>query len=243
MKHILPFAGLLLLVTGFLAIQKVRAQYPVPIPVPFIGFTVATTDPVHCTVGLSPLNLRTDLNPVQYHMCTSTDTWSTLLNSAQASPPYTTFWVGGISPTVATSGTDTTGIANQQWIAPVYIPANQTITGISYLIATGGTDRAIAALYSNAGVLLANSTTASAGTVVGSSSTMQSLAFTAPYAAAGPANYWVSIQTNGTTAHIRTAPVGAFFTAVQAAGGTAPLATITVPTSFTTAQAPIASTY
>jgi hypothetical protein len=155
-------------------------------------------------------------------------------------------WAAGFVPSTLTTGTDTTGIANQQWIAPVWVPANTTINGVSYLIGTvGGTDKAIAALYNAAGTsLLANSTTVGSGTTVGSSGTMQALAFTTPYAATGPALYWITIQTNSTTAHIRTVPLGTGFTGVQAAGGATPAATITsVPTTFTAAYAPVAELY
>jgi len=155
-------------------------------------------------------------------------------------------WAAGWPAATLTSGTDTTGIANQQWIAPVWVPCNTTLNGVSYLIGTvGGTDRAIAALYNAAGTtLLANSTTASGGTVVGTLATMQALAFTTPYAAVGPGLYWITIQTNSTTAHIRTVPLGTAFTGIQAAGGATPAATITsVPTTFTAAYAPVAELY
>lgn len=264
-KQLLFTLPVLLLIAVFFAVGQ---NATIPVPFPFLG--TLTTGLVKVNNGTGTLTTgvaNTDYLPVASPTFTGSMTGGafsgTTLNLSGAltgttiagttgtftagvvsvNTGYTTFWLGGVSPTVATSGTDTTGIANQQWIGPVYVPANTTVTGISYLIATGGTDKAIAALYNNVGTLLANSTTAASGTTVGSSSTMQGLAFTTPYAATGPANYWVSIQTNGTTAHIRTAPSGAFFTAVQAAGGATPLTSITVPTSFTTAQAPIASTY
>lgn len=159
--------------------------------------------------------------------------------------PNIALWVGGFIPDSLTAGTDTTGVANQQWIGSLWLSHNMTLTGVSYLIGSvGGTDKAIVALYNAAGTtLLANSTTASSGTTVGSAGTTQSLAFTSPYAATAGL-YWVTVQTNGTTAKIRTQPLGVSWNGVQAAGGAAPAATIgSLPTTFTAAYAPIAVMY
>jgi hypothetical protein len=177
---------------------------------------------------------------------TGTFTGATTFPPTAGTTPSMGIWAAGFVPSTLTTGTDTTGIANQQWIAPVWVPCNTTLNGVSYLIGTvGGTDRAIAALYNAAGTtLLANSTTASGGTVVGTLATMQALNFTTPYAAVGPGLYWITIQTNNTNAHIRTVPLGTAFTGVQAAGGATPAATIaSVPSSFTAAYAPIAELY
>ncbi len=155
-------------------------------------------------------------------------------------------WGANYVPNTATSGTSTQGIANQQWVTAVWIPANCTITGLAYLIGTtGGTDKAVVSLYNNAGTLVANSTTASSGTTVGTAANIQSLDFTTPYAAVGPARYWAAVQTNGTAARIRTVPAQ---TSV-ALGGTVtntvavPAATITAPTAFVADTLPVISTY
>ncbi len=135
-------------------------------------------------------------------------------------------WGANYAPVAATSGTSTQGIANQQWVTAVWIPANCTITGLAYLIGTtGGTD--------------------TSGTTVGTAANIQSLAFTTPYAAIGPARYWAAVQTNGTAAYIRTVPAQ---TSV-ALGGTVtntvsvPAATITAPTGFVADTLPVISTY
>ena len=148
---------------------------------------------------------------------------------------------GYMIPAASTSGTDTTPADGRTYVTAIMLPANVTITGISYLIGTvGGTDKAIAILFSAAGAVLAYS--ALAGVTVGTTATMQQLPFTAAYTAPGPGQYFVGIVMNGTTARIRTQifgdhPAGYFD---QTFG--APVA-ITPPTTFTTARSPIVMTY
>jgi hypothetical protein len=154
-------------------------------------------------------------------------------------------WVLNYTPISSTSGTNTAGVTNQQWIGSVWVPVTMTVTGVAYLIGTtGGTDKAIVALYDAAGTLLANSLTTGGGTTVGTGSTIQSLDFTATYTAKGPARYFVSVQYTGATAKIQTIPLGVGLTAVNARGTlTTPGATITVPTTFTADYAPVAALY
>jgi hypothetical protein len=147
----------------------------------------------------------------------------------------------GGPPATLTSGTDTTGIAQAIWVTEHQIEKNTLITGISYLIGTvGGTDKAIAILYSSTGAVLA--TSALAGTTVGTLATFQRLAFVTPFQA-GPGLYYIGIQTNGTTAHIRTQAGGDHNTG-EITGQTFGTPTaITVPTTFTTANGPYVMTY
>lgn len=143
--------------------------------------------------------------------------------------------------TSATQGTDTVGVNNQLWVSAIWIPANCTITNIAFLVGSvGGTDKCIVALYDTTGAFLASSTTAASGTTVGTAAHFQVLALTAPYAAKGPARFFVSVATNGTTARLRTVPIdlsnGAFCGIVSQTYGTP--ATITAPTTFTADQGP-----
>lgn len=151
-------------------------------------------------------------------------------------------YAGGVVPTATTSGTDTFGIATVIWVSEVFIPANSLITGVSYLIGSvGGTDKAIAVLYDAAGNVVANSDTA--GTTVGTTATMQRLAFVTAYAAKGPGLYYIGISTNGTTAKIRTQVFGDHNCGQITAQTFGTLVAITPPTTFTASQGPIAMTY
>lgn len=149
-------------------------------------------------------------------------------------------------PVAATSGTDTTPASGTQFVTSVFVPANKTLTGVSYLVGSvGGTDKAYAVLYSASGAVLANSTLASSGTTVGTLATQQTLAFTSTYACKGPAMYYVGISMNGTTARLRTVPAhcqgGIFAGSVSQTHGT--VAAITVPTTFTADKAPVVFLY
>lgn len=154
------------------------------------------------------------------------------------------FWGANFEPQSSTAGTNTAGVANQQWISSIFVPVTMTVTGVGYLIGTtGGTDRAVASIYSAAGALLGNSTTTSGGTTVGTGSTIQQLALTAPITLNGPASYLVSVQTNGTTAKIQTIPVGIALTGINSAGTTVPPSSITPPTQFNANQGVVCTLY
>lgn len=145
-----------------------------------------------------------------------------------------------------TDGTDTTPSATARTWARVFVPHNCTLTGIGYLIGSvGGTDKVIVELKDSAGVSLANSATA--GTTVGTTATMQKVAFTATVAVAGPAYYFIAATFNGTTARFRTIPAATMEANTQITGtatsvfGT--IAAITPGTTFTADKGPIAFTY
>lgn len=151
------------------------------------------------------------------------------------------FYAGGANPATSTSGTDTAGINGQVFISEIFIPANFTATGISFLIGSvGGTDKAIVMLFDSAGVLLANS--AVAGVTVSTTATMQRLPFTATYAITGPGKYFIGVQYNGNTAKLRTQAFGDVDVAsISQVFGT-PVA-IAAPSTFTASVGPIAMIY
>ena len=153
------------------------------------------------------------------------------------------FWTGNIPYTTLTGGNDTANTNGDIYWAPVYIPQNVTLTGVTFSIGSvGGTDKAIAALYNSAGTLLANSATA--GTTVGTANTFQSLAFTGTYAAVGPGVYYVAMQFNGTTAKFRAHTLAGYVFAANSQAGTfGTLASITPGTTYTANKGPIAFVY
>jgi hypothetical protein len=76
----------------------------------------------------------------------------------------TRHWMHGFKDT--STGTNTTVTANRAYVGQLNIPNRVTLTGAAYLIGTtGGTDKAVVALWDSTGKLLANS--AKAGTTVG----------------------------------------------------------------------------
>lgn len=148
-------------------------------------------------------------------------------------------------PSSLTAGTSTTPSITTVYVSQIYIPANTTLTGISVSNgATVGTDKYIVALFDATGAAVANSDLA--GTLTAGADVYQSVAFTATYAAAGPAVYWVALYVNGTTDRFRTIPaVGAFAGLAGSVTGQTfgTIAALTLPTTFTADKGPVAFVY
>ena len=142
-------------------------------------------------------------------------------------------------------GTDVTTAAGTLYVSNVFLPVNKTLTGIAVMNgATVGTDKGLVALFDTSGNLLANSALAGA-TTVGADS-WQEYAFTASYAAVGPANYIVAYQANGTTDNVKCVAASTFKgvigDAVAGVLGTVP-DPLTFSNTFTADQGPIAYLY
>ena len=95
-------------------------------------------------------------------------------------------------------------------------------------------------LFDSSGNVLA--TSAVAGVTVGTLATFQRVPFITPFPA-GPGLYYVGVQTNGTTAHIRTQAAGDHNTGTDTTQTFGTPVKTTPPTSFTAANGPIAMTY
>jgi hypothetical protein len=137
------------------------------------------------------------------------------------------------------------------YVGSIFVPANMTIIGIQFLHGTAvpGAQRCMVALYSAAGALVANSTTAGT-TLSGAASVTQRIAFTASYAAKGPAWYFIGMTFDTATANLfavvplnadaGNGVVGTIVTGLVF--GTLP-SSITPPATFQGAGIPIASPY
>lgn len=149
---------------------------------------------------------------------------------------------GASKPMATTDGTDYTVVATEVLIGEAYVDANCTITGIALFNGSAVAGNVKVGLADSAGNIVATSaSTAQVGT-----DAYQLIPFTAPYAAKGPATYYVVVigDTGGGTSKINTHTVGSFGAdkqtgATYATGFTA----VTPPTTFTTGRAPIASLY
>lgn len=168
-----------------------------------------------------------------------TPTGGLVQNSATANTYY---YTGGGPPAAATTGTDTAAINGTVFISSVVIPANSTLTGISYLLGSvGGTDKVAVALFDSAGNVVANSALDSSVTA-GTTATFQRVPFTATYASKGPGLFFIGVMFNGSTAKLRTTAMAVHpTTSVSQTFNT--LVAITPPTTFTASVGPIASTY
>ncbi|MFC5861088.1 hypothetical protein ACFPT7_02155 [Acidicapsa dinghuensis] len=142
--------------------------------------------------------------------------------------------IGAVS-NAAVIGTNSTAVAAELYCTEVRMPYSRLLTGYApHIGTTGGTDKWIVALYDSGGNLLANS--ALAGTTVGSGNAWQATAFTSPYYAVGPSQYYACLMSNGTTATIDTVTTGKddnILTFKSASAGTfGTLPNFTAPTAF-----------
>lgn len=138
-------------------------------------------------------------------------------------------------------GTNSTDVNGQLWVTDLWVPFAKRITTIGVLQGgTATTDNILVALYDTTGTLLANSATA--GETLSGANTFKELALLSAVQVY-PAQYWVAVQGNGTTAGaIRTIAASTFVdvltTVIAGTFGTVP-ASITVPTTFTANNGPI----
>lgn len=149
---------------------------------------------------------------------------------------------GGNPVSAATDGTDYTVVATEVLIAEVFVPCNMSITGVALFngLAVAGNVK-VGLARSSGGVVATSASTAQAGT-----DAYQLIPFTAPYAALGPATYYVLAigDTGGGTSKINTHTFGTFGAAIQVGQDYATgFTTITPPTTFTTATGAIANLY
>lgn len=152
---------------------------------------------------------------------------------------HTVVNTGDVGPTTTTTGTDTTPVVTETYVARVFLPVNAALTGVSILNGSAVAGNVTVILYDKDGVPVAQSaSTAQSGTAA-----YQQIPFSAVYNAQGPGRYFVGVQFNNVAARFRTHILGNF-PAFKKTGETYGTATaLTVVSTFTTAQGPIAATY
>jgi hypothetical protein len=143
------------------------------------------------------------------------------------------------TPTL-TSGTSTTPVTSTLYMAQVFVPTNQVVSGIAINNAgTCGTNNYLLALYDWSGQPLAKTPSTACNTT----SAWQAIAFTAPINIVGPAVYWVGATMNGTTDRFYTIPaVGqmAGLSGTVTGQSFGQIIPVTPPTTFTAGAGPVA---
>ena len=156
--------------------------------------------------------------------------------------PYTgptVFHTGAAAPPTTTSGTDTTPVVTEEYVAEVFVPMNAKLTGVALLNGSAVAGNVTVILYDSNGAIITNSaSTAQAGTAG-----YQQIPFAAVYNAKGPAKYFIGLQFDSTSARLRTHILGNFGAAKKTGQTYGTLTVLTPPASFTTALGPIADTY
>lgn len=204
---------------------------------------VQTTVISTSTEGVSG-NLRVGGNTT--HVGTVTNTGA-VTNTGGVTPVTTPLSFPNWWPSAVTSGTDTTPADGTLFLTSITAPANFTATGVGFVVGSvGGSDRVVVNLWSAAGANLAQSTTASNGTVCGTTATYQKIDFATAVALTGGTRYFIGVAAKGNTCRLRTVPVGAdLFTMYAGSVSQTHAATtaITVPSSFTADKAPVCFLY
>jgi hypothetical protein len=152
---------------------------------------------------------------------------------------------GGVPATISSQGTDLTVVATELYVCEVFIPANMTVTGMAVMWGTATEGNAKVMLFNSSGTRLAISATTDVSAYTADSYGSR-IAFVTPYAAVGPATYYIGVIADSTSNRINTHVLGNF-----GAGKIESLvyatesgyASITVPTTFTTGLGPIATLY
>lgn len=153
----------------------------------------------------------------------------------------TVFHSGGFMPYVATAGTDTTPATTVIYAVEVYIENNATITGISLLNGSSGAGNITVALADSTGLPIAAAQ--SATTAQGSAAVYQQIPFATPYAAKGPARYYIMVMFDNTSARFRALPVGNFRAGSVTGQTYGTFTSVAAIVAFTTNLGPIADTY
>ena len=245
----------------------IRATTGGTVPKSFIGFETSSDGwgqllyfdaTAYDHQPVSNTSLKVMLNTTQYYLPLSTSstsfTWGypiaiSGIISAEAGielPTESThIWAAGGSVVLATAGTDVACADGTRFWTELMIPYNVTLTGLSYLVGSvGGTDSVVVQLVNSAGTEVATSrAVGGAAAIVGTAAEIQSVPFTAPYAATAGL-YYAVVQFNGTTAKFRAYPItGSKFIAGSVGGTWLTAAGITPGTTFTADKGPICITY
>lgn len=156
----------------------------------------------------------------------------------------TVFHSGGYDALTTTGANQKQIVTTETYYVEVFIPANTTITGISVLNGhTTAAQHIFVGLANATGVIVANSNTT---TLQGTADTFQQIPFSAPYAAVGPAKYYIAVQSDQTTGFIAThAALGNFGANKKTSEtyGTFLTTASYATTTYTASLGPIADTY
>jgi len=152
---------------------------------------------------------------------------------------------GGVPAQISTEGTNLDIVVTELYVAELFIPCNMTITGAAVLWGTNTNGNAKICLFNSAGTRVAISASTDVSGFTGDSYGTR-IAFSAAYAAKGPATYYLGVICDDNTNDINTHILGNFgagkITGLVYATE-AGYATITPPTTFTTGLGPIATLY
>lgn len=148
----------------------------------------------------------------------------------------------GQTPAIAsTDGNDSTPVITETYISEVFVPANTIITGIALFNGSNVTGNVTVGLADSTGAPI--TAAKSASTAGSGTDAYQLIPFAAPYAAVGPATYFIQVQYSSGTARYNTHVLGTHGVSKQTSQTYGTLTSFTPPTTFTTVIGNIAGLY
>lgn len=147
---------------------------------------------------------------------------------------------GGVAAIVAATGTDKTAVNTETYIVEVFVPCNMTITGVALLHLATSTGNVQVSLADSTGAPIAAAQSASTATVAAAA--FQQVPFATPYAAKGPAKYYVLLQNSGSN-HFRAHNIGNFGANKKTGETYGTFTSVTPPTTFTADLGPVCDLY
>lgn len=151
------------------------------------------------------------------------------------------WWVGQTAPQVSTDFNNSTPSITETYVSEIFVPCNCTITGVALFNGTDVTGNVTVGLATSAGAPIAAAKSAS--TAGSGTDALQRVPFAAPYAAVGPATYFIQVQYSSATARYNTHVIGNHGVLVQTAQTYGTLTSFTAPTTFVTVVGNVAALY
>lgn len=150
-------------------------------------------------------------------------------------------WVGQEAPSVSTDYNDSTPVITETYVSEVFVPCNMTITGVAIFNGSNVTGNVTVGLADSTGAPI--TAAKSASTAGSGTDAVQRIAFATPYAAVGPATYFIQVQYSSGTARYNTHIIGNHAVLVQTGQTYGTLTSFTPPTTFVTNVGNVAGLY
>ena len=140
---------------------------------------------------------------------------------------------GAAPAVVSTDGFDATPSITETYISEIYVPTNCTITGIAVFNGSAtGSGNITVGLATSAGAPI--TAAKSASTVISGTDAYQLVPFATPYAAVGPATYYIQVQYSSATTRYNAHTLGHHGVTKQTGQTYGTFTSFSAPTTFTT---------
>lgn len=141
----------------------------------------------------------------------------------------------------STDGNNSTPSITETYVSEIFVPCNMTITGVALFNGSDVTGNVTVGLATSAGAPI--TAAKSASTAGSGTDAYQLVPFATPYAAVGPATYYIQVQYSSATARYNAHTLGTHGTVAQTTQVYGTLTSFTPPTTFVTNVGNIASLY